>query len=285
MLNGIGKSGAIFITLLHLAHLRDIFLSGKALPNGLQINEYGEIVSLKLGDRMLADADHPLCSFVYEQFSENEYERFFKRYNRSVRNGVAPQKWMVEDFTKIGMSSGVDQYRRYRPTLSDISFDGNTVSVSCSMPTEAWERFGCPREIQYVLTIEGDSVNIDFAWFGKDKNRMAEAMWLILSPIVKNQRSWRIEKLGQLISPFNHAACGGVQDYTSGIVKNEDVQIYFPDGALVTFGDPDLLEFDDTKITGDCVSVNLYNNIWGTNFPMWYGEDGRIRIKIDTAED
>ena len=46
-------------------------------------------------------------------------------------------------------------------------------------------------------------------------------------------------------------------------------------------GEPNLLEFDDTKRTGSCVSVNLYNNIWGTNFPMWYGEDGKIRFKIN----
>ena len=191
----------------------------------------------------------------------------------------------MEDFTKIGMSSGVDKYRCYRPTLSRIAVDGNTVVVDCTMPTEAWERFGCPREIQYVLTVEEDGLQIDFAWFGKDKNRMAEAMWLSFSPIVKNPLSWRIEKLGQTISPFRHVTCGGVQDYTSGSVQNEDVRMRFSDGALVTFGKPDLLEFDDAKITGEAVSVNLYNNVWGTNFPMWYDEDGRIRMKIDVVKE
>lgn len=256
--------------------------TGKALPNDLKVNERGEIVSLKLGDRVLADAEHPLCSFLYEQFSEKEYERFFNRYNRSVRNGSVPQKWMVEDFTKIGTSSGVDQYHSYCPTLSDVAYDGNTVAVNCSMPKEACERFGCPREIQYVLTFSDDSINIDFAWFDKDKNRMAEAMWLIFSPIVQDERAWKIEKIGQPISPFRHVTHGGVQDYTAGVVQNGDLQMRFPDGALVTFGKPDLLEFDDAKITGECISVNLYNNVWGTNFPMWYGEDGRIRIKINT---
>lgn len=255
--------------------------TGKALPNDLKINEFGEIVSLKLGGRVLADAEHPLCSFVYEQFSENEYERFFDRYNRALINGEVPLEWMVADFTKVGMSSGVDRYYRYRPALSSVAFDGKTVSVDCSMPAEACGRFGCPREIQYVLTFEENHIDIDFAWFGKDKNRMAEAMWLILSPIVQNRRAWKIEKIGQMIDPFRHVGHGGVQDYTSGIVKNGDLQMNFPDGALVTFGKPDLLEFDDAKITGECVSVNLYNNVWATNFPMWYGEDGRIRIEID----
>jgi len=26
--------------------------------------------------------------------------------------------------------------------------------------------------------------------------------------------------------------------------------------------------------------VNLYNNIWGTNFPMWYAEDARFRFVL-----
>ena len=25
---------------------------------------------------------------------------------------------------------------------------------------------------------------------------------------------------------------------------------------------------------------NLYNNLWGTNFPMWYEEDMRFRFKL-----
>lgn len=24
--------------------------------------------------------------------------------------------------------------------------------------------------------------------------------------------------------------------------------------------------------------INLRNNVWGTNFPMWYGEDARFRF-------
>lgn len=24
----------------------------------------------------------------------------------------------------------------------------------------------------------------------------------------------------------------------------------------------------------------LYNNVWGTNFPMWYGEDARFRFEL-----
>lgn len=252
----------------------------KKLPHDIKINKHGEIVSLKIGNRVIADAEHPLCSFVYEQFSENEYDCFFKRYNRRVRQGKEPLEWMVEDFTKIGMSSGVDKYYSYRPSLSQVSFDGQTVCVDCDMPREASERFGCPRSIQYILTFDDNGMNIDFAWFNKDKNRMAEAMWLTFSPVVSKLLDWKIEKLGQMITPFDHAQLGGVQDYTFGVVKNNDIEMCFSDGALISFGSPNLLSFDDSKRTGECISVNLYNNVWGTNFPMWYDEDGRIRIRL-----
>ncbi len=258
----------------------EIYDCGEALPNNLKINKYGEIVSLTLGGRVIADENHPLCSFVYEQFSENEYDRFFSRYNRKIRVGEPPHQWMVEDFTKPGMSSGVDKYYSYRPMLKKVAFDGKTVAVDCDMPTEACEHFGCPRNIQYLLTFEENKVNIDFAWFCKDKNRMAEAMWLTFSPLGCDLGAWKIEKIGQMIDPLDRVKLGGMQNYTSGKVTNGSLRTDFFDGALVTFGKPNLLTFDDSMINGEMLSVNLYNNKWGTNFPMWYGENGRVRIEI-----
>lgn len=251
-----------------------------ALPHDLRINEYGEIVSLKLNGKTLADEDHPLCTFVYEQFSEKEYDRFFTRYTRYAQKGQEPEHWALTNLTKVGMRVGIDRYRRYRPTLEAVSCDGNTVAVDCVLPAEACEQYGCPRRVQYTLTFGPSDVEIDFAWFEKDKNRMAEAMWLVFSPLVASAADWRIEKLGQMLDPFHRVADGGVQHYTCGAVRNADLELSFPDGALITFGQPNLLDFDDSGLTGECISVNLYNNAWETNYPLWYGEDGRIRIRL-----
>ena len=252
----------------------------KELPNDLKINEYGEIISLTLGGKTIADKEHPLCSFIYEQFSENEYEKFFSRYNRNVKLGKNPAPWMVEDFTKIGMSSGVDKYYSYRPILKRVACDGKKVSVDCDMPNEACNRFGAPRNIQYILSFEENKLSIDFAWFDKDKNRMAEAMWLCFSPLGIKKDAWRIEKIGQMLDPLDRIPHGGMQSFTFGGVENGDVCFDFTSGALVSFSRPNLLEFDDSLINGEMLSVNLYNNKWGTNFPMWYGENGRIKITI-----
>ena len=251
--------------------------------NPFAVNEYGEIVGLELGGRRVADEDHPLCSFLYEVFSEAEYDRFLNNYNRLIRRGEEAMEWMLEDFSKIGMASGNDAYRAYRPTCTSAIYDGEKLTVDCEMPVEACERFGCPRSVQYTAKLQDSRLLLDFAWFDKDKNRVAEAMWLKFNPVVTDPKAWRIEKLGQMIDPFCHAPLGGVQHYTNGDVANGDLTFRMKDGALVSFGAENLMVFDHSKQDGSMVSVNLYNNQWGTNFPMWYDEDGRIRLEMEIS--
>ena len=54
-----------------------------------------------------------------------------------------------------------------------------------------------------------------------------------------------------------------------------------PCSPLVAPGKPSLLDFnnDQPDMNGG-MHFNLYNNIWGTNFPMWYDEDARFRFRL-----
>jgi len=42
-----------------------------------------------------------------------------------------------------------------------------------------------------------------------------------------------------------------------------------------------LLNFTDEQsdLLGG-IHFNLYNNVWGTNFPMWYEKDARFRFLL-----
>lgn len=53
----------------------------------------------------------------------------------------------------------------------------------------------------------------------------------------------------------------------------------------MSLGGPTLLEFDRTLPDQSAGAWwNLYNNVWGTNFPMWYGQDARFRFILDFAQ-
>jgi len=57
------------------------------------------------------------------------------------------------------------------------------------------------------------------------------------------------------------------------------------DTALVTVGTPALLTFPtDAPSVDDGVSFNLLNNLFGTNFVMWYDENARFRFTVRLAE-
>jgi hypothetical protein len=59
------------------------------------------------------------------------------------------------------------------------------------------------------------------------------------------------------------------------------VEVVPLDSPLLSIGERKLLRFDGRFADpAGGLHFNLYNNIWGTNFPLWYGEDGRTRFRL-----
>jgi hypothetical protein len=53
------------------------------------------------------------------------------------------------------------------------------------------------------------------------------------------------------------------------------------DAPLVAPGQRALVDFNNNQPDmSEGVHVNLYNNLWGTAFPQWYGEDMKFRFAI-----
>ena len=59
------------------------------------------------------------------------------------------------------------------------------------------------------------------------------------------------------------------------------LQIESPDAALCAPGERALLRFDNVPPDlAQGVHLNLYNNVWGTNFRSWYDEDTRFCFNL-----
>jgi hypothetical protein len=53
------------------------------------------------------------------------------------------------------------------------------------------------------------------------------------------------------------------------------------DAPLVAPGQPSLLNFNNQlPDLQKGMHINLYNNVWGTNFPQWDEEDARFRFVL-----
>ena len=77
-----------------------------------------------------------------------------------------------------------------------------------------------------------------------------------------------------------HAVGAGVS-YTD---PNGQMVIESLDAPLVAPGEPSLLNFNNRQPPlSRGMHFNLDNNVWGTNFPMWYDDDTRFRFIIRTS--
>jgi hypothetical protein len=118
---------------------------------------------------------------------------------------------------------------------------------------------------------------------------MPEALWFSFNPATTAPNTWKIEKLGQFISPLEVVVNGNRRLHAMGsaLVYIDDPQplrLESLDAALVAPGEPGLLNFDNKlAVLENGMHFNLFNNIWGTNFPMWYEEDARFRFKLSSV--
>lgn len=207
--------------------------------------ENGSVVGLERNGCIYADEAHPLGAFLYEVFSPEDYQRFEDQYV-TVR-----YDWALEEFGKIGMEKAVD-------------------------------RFGAPARLELLMTFSPKSITFDLAWFQKSASRVAEGLWLRFCP---PQILTGIHKMGEWFRPEDMVLKGGRRLHAvEDGVRFETCAIRPLDCALVSAGGPSLLSFDEERIpVRDGVSFNLFNNVWNTNFPMWYDQDARFRFIFGLA--
>lgn len=239
----------------------------------VQVNRRGIIKHLSDDSRTYADDAHILGRVIYEQFCKADYDRFFSQYN------VYPYLWAKEDFQKIGIHRGTDRYRQYKPNLDRLFQKENTLIAQFSFPEEAYEKYGCPKSWDVIITFTPEEVTFDYAYFEKPANRIAEALWIKFNPIDTKPR---VSKLGQDIDPTDVVKNGNNKLFATDYgVHYDTLSLELRDSALVAFGSPSLLDFNnDTPKVQNGVWCNLYNNTWGTNFGMWHEGDMRYRFVL-----
>lgn len=234
-------------------------------------NACGEITFLSKDGRVIADDKHKLLTFKYEQFCYDDYVRFHVRYHR------IEDQWAWEDFTKIGMDSASHEHSEFCPT-AEIGFSEGKVVVNYIFPDVARREMGAPALIQAVVDF-GEDVTVTVSMFEKPANRVAEALWVGFAP---NADNLKIGKLGSFIDPYHVVSRGGRNLHATDFgVKYDDFEIESLDCALVSPGIPHLVDFVNTiPDKNEGIFFNLYNNVWGTNFPMWYEDDTAYRFKL-----
>jgi hypothetical protein len=238
--------------------------------------------------RAWADPQHLLALLRYQTFAQADYDRFRRQYSINKRTTAV---WAVPDFTKPGMAASGAESRWWLPSLSGLqqtrTAAGERVLVELALPAEATERYGCPARATLEITLPDaePAIYFDLQWFEKPASRLPEALWLSFMPRGTVAKGWRLEKMGQKIAPLEVVRDGNRRLHAVEAVEYQNADEYLRldtlDAPLVAPGEPSLLNFSNRQPPlQHGMHVNLYNNVWGTNFPMWYAEDARFRFVL-----
>jgi hypothetical protein len=250
----------------------------------------GALTQLTHKERNWASRTHPMGLLNYQTFSVEDFDRFQRSYNLNYGK-PAIMWWAMSDFGKPGMERYRPEHKLWQPQVDGIWHKRDAAAehivIQLHSSEEAHARYGCPQQftLEYALPHAVPRIDLHVQWFNKPATRMAEATWLSFSPATKHGE-WRIEKMGEWIDPLDVVRRGNrtLHAASRGLRYRDDagsLMIDTLDAPLIAPGAPALLQFNDKQPNlRRGMHINLHNNVWGTNFPAWFGEDAAFRFVL-----
>ena len=226
----------------------------------------------------------PLFQFAYQTFTKADYDRFLKQYL------TQKAEWAYGDFGKPGQEIAGAVSRTWLPAVSDVFMkqdaNGTKLLIDLAVSDENDQPVGgSPRAITTELFFPHDKKEIraTLKWFNKPAYRLPEASWFSFIPAIDGG-DLILDKMSQpvlfrdVVKDGNRKLHAILRDvhFENKIQK---CSVESLDAALVAPGERNLLNFDNyLPEVKDGIHFCLHNNVWGTNFMMWFDDDMMYRF-------
>lgn len=256
----------------------------------LALNSFGGISSFAYQDQEILK-NNPKPFLEYRVYTSKDYDFWFHNYARNMEeNGV----WAYPDFGRPLLKYADGKYPQgrfyYKLTDAFVLKGEASVKILANLQCDKalCENAGAPRSVQILYTLHSGGLRFDVLWYGKDANRLTEAVFLHLYP---NADDFSLVKLGSRIDYKNVASMGGknLHAVEKCVLQNHSGSFDFVNyhSPLISIGRGKILEYDNTieSIEKDGIAYVLYNNVWGTNFPLWYEDNARFTFEILKNEE
>ncbi|MFV0263168.1 MAG: DUF5054 domain-containing protein [Kluyvera sp.] len=241
----------------------------------------GSLSALNIHGRPMLDA--PFASLIYRQIGPQEYDRFRDRY---LQNLDVTSPWALSDFTKPGLELTPRPVttQQVKFSLKEVRFRGeldawyvqaiiqpnNAPGLELRLPSEIVLEYGFSK-IRHALSLR-------LSIYGKQANRLPEEIWLQLG--LANVGQSTCQKLGYPIDWFNVVSNGNHNLHAVELALTEQWTLEPLDAPLLGLYQPRILCFGEPLPPRVSLYGQLYNNVWGTNFPMWYEDDIHAEYRV-----
>ncbi|HWF65761.1 MAG TPA: DUF5054 domain-containing protein, partial [Acidobacteriaceae bacterium] len=243
----------------------------------------------KKSGREWASPHHPLALFSYQTLSQDDYRKFLADYT------VIKAEYLEPDLGKPNIEHFGAKNQEWLPSLVELREEKDSKGhrfleqLKIDDPDALQSgRAAFPQKMYLELLLPKDEpvIHLNFYLFQKPATRLPESMWLGFNPVISDQQGWMLEKSGEHVSPFDVVRGGGRQMHAVSreisFKENEHSFTVEPlDSPVFAMGKKSPLNFSkDQPDLSSGVHCNLFNNVWGTNYIMWFGEDMRFRFVL-----
>ncbi|MCD7774038.1 MAG: DUF5054 domain-containing protein [Clostridiales bacterium] len=254
-----------------------------------KLNSSGGIGELSFkGDSVIRENELPAAE--YRSFNDVDYYVWLTRYSRNIDKTAY---WAVPDFARPKLHKINGQYPsgRFAYKLNRAFYiDKSAVLAELKCDGILSSELGAPRIIQLVYRLEKTGLSVELSWFEKDANRLSEAVYLRMFPA---HGDFILRKTGTDVDPNTVVRGGGRNLHAVQYSKlKTDKNVYrFTNfhSPLISIGKGKILEYDNKleDIDKDGIAYVLQDNVWGTNFPLWYEDNAcfKFEIAVDANTD
>lgn len=223
---------------------------------------------------------------TYQSFSTEDFNRFHEAY---VTQKV---EWAIQDFGKRGLRPEQSQSISIKPVLKNCDTKkiskGKEIACRFVFPkNESVDTRVFPEEMyaNYLINTVDGCIDLDVTIMDKPANRLPEAYWISFLP--EQITRILVEKTGTPVDVLDIVEGGnrqmhGIDRYVDVITTVGRIRITSLDAPLVTVGERNLLNYSVTRPDiRNGVHFCLFNNVWGTNYSMWFEGSLTYRFKIE----
>ena len=216
----------------------------------------------------LTGQDGSLFGFRHESYDAADVARHMDSYL------VHRAEWAILDHAKPGLEHArTAQSAVWTPVPGAGGF---------TLPAPAHRDLGAPATVAFDLRADGaDTAILTLILRGKPANRMPEAGFVHVTP--RAGQGWQVRKMG--LWHDSYVRRGGARLQAAEAVRGGGdtarITLDLIDAALVAPIAGGFMPYSpDAPDWSQGLRINLYNNKWGTNFPMWWAGDARFRFRL-----
>lgn len=209
--------------------------------------------------------------FLHERFSSNEVDTWFNAYSR-VKTG-----WGLNDLGKPGMPKASEiPYLNFTPNEWKINVTHTQVADVATLTAVSTDGFAKGYTLTFTFPRNMAYIDVNWAVDSKTPDKQAEGGWLCFPFNVEKPR-FTVGRLGGPIDPAKDIIPGTnrhLMAATTGVAltaaNKSGVVLASSDAPLMSLGEPGLWKYSMDYVPSiPSVFVNLYNNMWNTNFALW----------------